>query len=241
MISVCIATYNGEAFLKEQLQSVLVQIGPEDEVIVSDDHSTDRTLAVIASFDDSRIRLIHYQGHSCKNNFINAMQHARGDVIFLSDQDDVWLPGKYERCLEELQHVDLVCTNSMLVDEHLQVINPNFFSIYQSGSGVVKNSINNTYYGSCMAFRRTLLQWALPMPQSAEIGHDIWLGIVAEIVGKVRFVETPYLLYRRHSSTVTQTTSLLNRSNRPWVKKIWSRVIVLWNVLRFYLNYLKNK
>ena len=58
MNSVCIATYNGEAFLKEQLQSVLVQIGPEDEVIVSDDHSTDRTLAVIASFDDSRIRLI---------------------------------------------------------------------------------------------------------------------------------------------------------------------------------------
>lgn len=241
MNSVCIATYNGEAFLKEQLQSILLQIEPEDEVIISDDKSTDRTLAIVDSFQDPRIRVIHHEGHSCKHNFINAMQHAKGDVIFLSDQDDVWLPGKYERCLNELKQVDLVCTNSILVDEELQVINPNFFSVYHSGPGVLKNSMNNTYYGACVAFKRELLQWAFPMPQTIEIGHDIWLGLVAEMVGKVRFIDTPYLLYRRHSATVTQTTNLLSRSNRALWKKIWSRVVVFVEVAKFYVKYLKNK
>ena len=241
MNSVCIATYNGEAFLEEQLRSILSQIGEMDEVIVSDDQSTDTTLAIVSNIQDPRIRLIRHQGNSCKQNFIYAMQHAKGEVIFLSDQDDVWLLGKYERCLKELKQVDLVCTNSVLVDENLQVINPNFFSVYHSGPGVLKNSINNTYYGACMAFKRELLQWALPMPKSLEIGHDIWLGIVAEIVGKVRFIETPYLLYRRHGATVTQTTNLFHRSNRALWKKIWSRIVVLWAVAEFYLKYLKNK
>jgi glycosyltransferase involved in cell wall biosynthesis len=237
MNSVCVATYNGELFIDQQLRSILAQIAPEDEVIISDDGSTDNTLKIVDSIGDKRIRIRHSNAHYFKDNFIEAMCEAKGDIIFLSDQDDVWLPGKYERCIKELEEVDLVCTNSEMTDGELNIIEPNFFSIYHSGPGVFKNALNNTYYGSCMAFRRSLLQAALPMPSTREIGHDIWLGLVAEMTGKVRFIDTPYLLYRRHEDAKTSTNGLLHRSKRPLWLKIWSRVVVLYYVSKFKLNH----
>ena len=157
MNSVCVTTYNGERFIEAQLRSILSQIAPDDEIIVSDDGSMDNTLKIVDFIGDKRIRVRHSNAHYFKDNFIEAMQEAKGDIIFLSDQDDVWLPGKYERCLQELRDVDLVCTNSQMTDGELNIIEPNFFSVYHSGPGVLKNAMNNTYYGSCMAFRRTVL------------------------------------------------------------------------------------
>ena len=237
MNSVCVTTYNGERYIEQQLRSILEQIAADDEVIVSDDGSTDNTLKIVDSIGDKRIRIRHSSAHYFKDNFIEAMCEAKGDIIFLSDQDDVWLPGKYERCIKELEEVDLVCTNSEMTDGELNIIEPNFFSVYHSGPGVFKNALNNTYYGSCMAFRRSLLKAALPMPSTREIGHDIWLGLVAEMTGKVRFIDTPYLLYRRHEDAKTSTNGLLHRSKRPLWLKIWSRVVVLYYVSKFKLNH----
>lgn len=239
MNTVCIATYNGEQYIEQQVRSILDQIAIDDEVIISDDGSTDKTLKIVDSIGDKRIRVRHSNAHYFKDNFVEAMREANGDRIFLSDQDDVWLPGKYERCLQELQSVDLVCTNSKMTDSELHIIEPNFFSIYHSGPGVIKNAMNNTYYGSCMAFRRSLLQYALPMPDTREIGHDIWLGLVAEMMGKVKFIDTPYLLYRRHKEAKTTTENLLHRSDRPLWRKVWSRFVVLYYVCKFKLTHEK--
>lgn len=237
MNSVCLASYNGEKYIEEQLRSILCQLRAEDEVIVSDDDSTDRTVEIVERIGDRRIRVLHSHCHSVRRNFEQAMQAARGEIIFLSDQDDVWLPGKYERCVAELAEADLVCTNSMLTDECLQVQNDNFFSLYHSGAGILKNTLNNTYYGSCMAFRRRLLSIALPLPKSQEVGHDVWLGLVAEMVGTVRFIDTPYLLYRRHSGTSTQTDTLWCRSRRPLWKKVWGRMVILYYVCIFQIKH----
>lgn len=141
MNSVCVATYNGEKYIEEQLRSILIQLRPDDEVIVSDDGSTDRTCAIVESLADPRIRLLHHNGHDFKQNFVHALQHAQGEYIFLSDQDDVWLEGKYERCIKELESVDLVCTNSMMTDENLQVICNDFFKQHHSKKGVIYNII----------------------------------------------------------------------------------------------------
>ena len=238
MVSVCIATFNGEEYIHQQLESILVQLAEDDEVIISDDGSTDDTINIIQSFGDSRIQLYFANSHYFKLNFENALNHATGDYIFLSDQDDIWLVGKYDRCLKALQTNDLVVTNSTVVDDEMNVIIPSFFDYYNSGKGICKNSINNTYFGACMAFRRKVLNFALPFPKTREIGHDIWLGLVAEMIGNVNFIDEPYLLYRRHDLSLTNISrSLSNRSNRSLTKKISSRFIVLYHVTTFYLKY----
>lgn len=236
MNSVCIATYNGEKYIAEQLRSILSQLADEDEVIISDDGSTDATCAIISSFQDSRIRLLHNDVHNFKWNFINALKHAQGDYIFLSDQDDVWMDGKYERCCKELESCDLVVTDSVVTDEHLNTLEPSFFRFYNSGSGLLKNAIQNTYFGACMAFRRSVLLRAFPFPKTKEVGHDIWIGLVAEMTGTPRFLPIPFLLYRRHQEALTILSGpRLQRSKRSLLVKVWSRVVVLWEVLKFYL------
>lgn len=232
-ISVCLAAYNGEKYIAEQLRSILCQLGEDDEVILSDDGSADHTLEVVASLSDPRIKVVHSTAHQYNKNFQNAMRNATGDIIFYSDQDDVWLPGKVEACVKALENADLVCHNSIVTDDQLKTTNPSFFSLYHSGPGILKNAIKNTYYGNSLAFRRKVMEAALPLPDTNEIGHDLWMGLVAEMTGKVLFLETPYLLYRRHDAAFSTTGSFAKRSSRPIWTKVWSRVIVLWHVLRF--------
>ncbi len=237
MISVCVTTYNGEKYIAEQLRSILEQLSEVDEVVVSDDESTDRTLEIVADLHDPRIRVVHSTAHYFKWNFLNALLAAKGDILFLADQDDVWLPGKVEKCIHALETADLVVHDSRVVDDDLQVIRPSFFQFYGSGPGLLKNSLNNTYFGSCMAFKRKVLNAALPFPTTNEIGHDIWLGLVAEMTGTVMFLDEPLLLYRRHDLSRTNLEQpLLKRSNRSIIIKLWSRVVVLYHVVRYKLK-----
>lgn len=238
MNSVCIATYNGARYIKEQLLSILSQINMDDEVIISDDGSTDNTIEIIKSINDSRIKILHANYRYYKLNFENALQHARGEYIFLSDQDDVWLDGKYKACLEALQKADLICHNSQVADQHLNITIPSFFDYYRSGPGIIKNIVNSTYFGACMAFNRKVLNASMPFPTTREFGHDIWLGLVAESIGKVQFIETPYLVYRRHNDTFTNiSTDLKSRSTRPLALKIWSRILMLYHLIMFNIKY----
>ncbi len=237
-ISVCIATYNGEKYIRQQLESILCQLTDRDEVIVSDDGSSDSTCDIIESLNDKRITLLHNSSHNIKWNFQNALEHISGDIVFLSDQDDVWLPGKVERCVSLLDDYDLVVHDSKLCDSDLNITHESFFAFYHSGPGVLKNAINNTYFGACMAMQAWIVKTALPLPKTQEVGHDIWLGLVAEMVGRVYFLNEPYLLYRRHNSAHTNLSeSLLHRSKRPLATKIWSRVVVLKEVILFYLKH----
>jgi glycosyltransferase involved in cell wall biosynthesis len=242
MNSICIATYNGEKYIHQQLSSILSQINIDDEVIISDDDSTDNTIEIIKSLNDKRIKIIHGGFHHFKWNFANALQHSKGEYIFLSDQDDIWVEGKYQACLNKLQKVDLICHNSSVVDENLNTIIPSFFDYYHSGAGIIKNSIKNTYFGACMAFNRKVLNAALPLPKTMEIGHDIWLGLVAESIGKTEFINTPYLLYRRHDTALTNISNdLKSRSKRSLFTKIWSRFVVIYHICLFNIKYLCKK
>ena len=104
MISVCVATYNGEKFIREQIESILCQLSSDDEIIVSDDGSTDGTIVIINCIGDKRIRIIEGpRKHSPTFNFENALKEAKGDYIFLADQDDVWKTNKVEVCMKWLQ------------------------------------------------------------------------------------------------------------------------------------------
>jgi glycosyltransferase involved in cell wall biosynthesis len=239
MISVCLASYNGEKYIYDQVASILVQLMPEDELIISDDSSTDKTIDILRNFNDSRIRIYHHQSVGRPTeNFQNALIRAKGEIIFLADQDDVWLDGKYEIMKALLSTYDMVLSNSILVDEDLNILNNSFFDFHKSAKGVLRNAVRNSYFGSCMAFKRNILDYALPFPSTVEIGHDIWLGLISEIVGNVHFLHQPLILYRRHNETVTPHG--MGKSKRPLFVKLWSRVVVLKYVLAFYIKYLIN-
>ena len=121
MISVCIATYNGAPYITEQLASICAQLSDNDEIIISDDGSTDSTLDVVRAFGDPRIRIVRNQSQRCYTaNFENALRHAQGDYIFICDQDDVWLPNKVETIVHYLcdEGYSIVAHDAIVTDAH---------------------------------------------------------------------------------------------------------------------------
>jgi glycosyltransferase involved in cell wall biosynthesis len=225
-VSVVIATYNGEAHLKDQLTSIFTQLPANSEVIISDNGSTDNTIKIISDFDHPAVKLfVNNEKKGVTKNFENALRNASGDIIFLSDQDDVWLPNKIEVCMEVLQTFDTVVSNCTVVDENLEVIIPSMFGIQKSEPGIIRNFISNNYMGSCMAFKKSVLELALPFPSKIPM-HDIWLGFVSELFFKSAFIEDRLILYRRHLSNSSNTGA---KSNFDFADKIGFR----WNVVRY--------
>lgn len=205
MISVCMATYNGAAYVEEQLVSVLAQLGPADEVVVSDDGSTDGTVGLIAGFGDPRVRFVEGPPlRSASFNLERALAQARGEVLFLCDQDDVWLPGRVARALEAHQSggADVVLVDCTLVDEDGAVLVGSMFDWWNTRRGFFWNLYRNRFIGCCMSVRKDLLRLALPFPRSIPM-HDSWIGLLAEAAGTTRFVDEPLVLYRRHPGNVS--------------------------------------
>ncbi|MDE6634762.1 MAG: glycosyltransferase, partial [Bacteroidaceae bacterium] len=119
MISVCMASFNGERYIRQQIDSILQQLGDGDELVISDDGSCDATADIIRSYADRRLRFFCNPGpHGVTHNFQHALRQAQGDILFLADQDDVWLPGKIERQVRFLVEggYDVVSCNCALTD-----------------------------------------------------------------------------------------------------------------------------
>ena len=201
MISVCIATYNGEKYIKEQLLSILSQIAPNDEVIISDDGSTDNTLQIINELCDSRIRIIEGpHRHSPTYNFEYALKEAKGEYVFLADQDDIWKEDKVKTCLRWLQSFDCVISDAEVTDEKLRTISSSLYRMLNIRKGKVYNLIcKNGYTGCCMAFKQKVKDTVLPFPKDIAM-HDIWIGNVAAYRYKVKFIDEKLIYFRRHTS-----------------------------------------
>lgn len=206
MISVCIATYNGDKYIKEQICSILPQLSEVDELIVSDDSSKDDTLVILENMKDERIKIIHNTGkHGVVPNFENALKHSSGDIIFLSDQDDIWDGNKVKRCVDVLQDADLVVHNSRVVYEDGSHLDEDFFKLRHSRSGYWKNLFKNSFVGSCMAFRKEVKEYVLPFPKHI-LWHDMWIGLMVERHGKTKFIDDQLLYYRRHGNNASATS-----------------------------------
>jgi glycosyltransferase involved in cell wall biosynthesis len=207
-ISICMATRDGEKHIKQQLESILTQLSPDDEVIISDDSSTDKTVTIIKDFRDPRIRILeHNRFYSPIFNIENALKRASGGIIVLADQDDIWLENKISVIRREMagihEGIHLVVLDGYMVDESESVIRDSVFAHNRSGKGLLKNIYDNTYMGCCMAFSRDLLKIALPFPKHLPM-HDMWLGILAELFGEVDFIPEKTILYRKHPMSVTK-------------------------------------
>lgn len=235
MISVCIAIYNGERYIEEQLSSILNQLSSEDEIIISDDNSDDNSLSIIKSYQDPRIKI--YPNTIKKGvigNFENALRHANGEFIFLSDQDDIWIHDKVRKSVSMLQETDLVFSNAyILIEGHkLDKLLYNKFD----NCGFFRNLVKNRYIGATLAFKSSLLKVALPFPEKLPM-HDQWLGLIAECLGKTLFIEEPLIYYRRHSSNASSTGQ---RSKYGIISKIQFRVNILTALIKRLLFESKN-
>lgn len=206
-ISVALAAYNGEAYIGEQLTSILQNLREGDEVVVSDDGSTDGTRDIVRDLakEDARVKLIDGPCKGLIKNFENALAACDGDVVFLSDQDDVWHADKADvvlSCFEETG-ATLVIHDAQMTDNERHVLSPSFFAFRGSRAGFAKNLWKNSYIGCCMAFKKELLSTALPFDDRIPM-HDQWLGLLAEKRGSVAFLPKVLLDYRRHEGTATK-------------------------------------
>lgn len=231
--SICMATYNGEKYIYAQLDSILKQLSENDEVIISDDSSTDRTGDIIKMFKDRRIKLYednHF--YSPIFNLENALKKASGDIIFLSDQDDIWLDNKVEVMTKLLQLYDLVVSDCTLIDENETVLNDSFFKLRGAGPGIIHNIYKNSYIGCCMAFNSKLLIKALPFPRNIAM-HDMWIGTIGELFGKTCFCEEKLVKYRRHGENASPE---INRSKFSILQKFTFRTVLAYQLFKRYVS-----
>lgn len=230
MISVCMAIYNGEKYLHEQVSSILEQLNEDDELVVSDDGSTDSSIQVLESFNDSRIRIIHNKkNHGVNVNFNNALHHAKGKYIFLSDQDDIWLPDKVSVCLDALNNFDCVVHDAIIVDKNLKELKSSFFLERNVSKGFYRNIYRNSYLGCCMAFDRKILDKVLPIPDTKAFFHDGWIGSIVELKFRCSFIPYKGILFRRHDNNTSSTVKNSKFSRR---QQLFNRIIQVYAIAK---------
>ena len=213
-LSACMAAYNGGKFVDAQLESILSQLKPEDEVVIIDDGSTDDTLERIARIGDARVRLRrHEKNAGVVATFEDALRSATGDILFLCDDDDVWAPTKVRRFLDVFEsrpEVGIVQSRVRMIDENDRPMPDS--RINRNGRflpGFWRNLYKNHYQGSAMAIRASLLGRVLPFPARKGFLHDAWIGTRNDLLGgRTAFIDEDLLFYRRHLNNASRTKSL---------------------------------
>lgn len=205
-VSVAMAAYNGEQYIQTQIESILNDLSAMDELVVSYNISSDNTLDILKSLAiiDDRIRVIENPKSGVVANFTYAITNCVGDIIFISDQDDVWVSGKRNACVNALTsaNADLVIHNGVHINKNGEILTNPFFDIYRIGPGLIRNFLKPRYSGCCMAFRKSALKLIVPMPEYV-INYDHWIGMVCECFGRVIYLDEVLLEHRLHESNVT--------------------------------------
>jgi len=215
-ISIALCTYNGEPFLSDQLQSLASQTRPADELVVFDDGSSDRTLAILRDFADAKpgfeVRIEQNPSRlGVSANFAQAIAACRGQIIALCDQDDVWEPQKLQSIAAEFERnpkLGLVFSDAKICDE---ACNPLGYRLWQSvgltgalrrraenGSAFEVILRQNVVTGATLAFAAELRDLVLPVDPSWV--HDGWIGLLVAAVAPVAAINWPLVRYRQHAA-----------------------------------------
>lgn len=229
------ASYNGGLFIEQQVKSIVCQMQSKDELIISDDGSTDGTINIIKSFSDDRIKLLKGPQKGVIKNFEFAIQHACGEIIVLSDQDDIWIKNR-------LQHI----RNYFSIADNMAVYHSRFTNVDAEGNvtsllsttlntGIIKNIIKNQYIGAMMAFSAPLKEYILPFPDSIAM-HDQWIGLINEVLhGSIKVSDEIEVLYRRHNQNLTGKNKKLSIG-----KKFSNRLFMTYYLLKKFI-YIKRE
>ncbi|WP_165795417.1 glycosyltransferase family 2 protein [Deinococcus koreensis] len=213
-VEVVMATYNGENFLRKQLDSLLSQTISEFKLLINDDHSQDSTPEILEEYRTKfdSIEIYSVKCGSARNNFAFLMTKCTGDYVFFADQDDIWLPDKLKRLLDTMYEAEksygsdcpiLLHSDACLINDSDGLIDPSMWKyqyiVPESGEQFGRILTQNIVTGCTMLANKTLIKMANPMPEKALI-HDWWLAIVACAFGKLIPIHEPTIMYRQHTS-----------------------------------------
>jgi len=219
MISILLASYNGEKYIAEQIDSLLAQTVQDFKLFICDDSSTDSTFSIITQYAAKHPEKIYatqnpVNSGGAKHNFIRMMIEHSADYIMLCDQDDVWLPYKIETTLARMQEMEsefgsgtplLVHTDLIVVGENLETISPSYKAAMNADYGKTKlhnQIIQNTLTGCTAMYNRALAGLITEAPQFM-VMHDWWLMLIASAFGKIAPLDGKTILYRQHGKNDT--------------------------------------
>lgn len=213
MISIAMATYNGAKWIQEQVESILSQTIQDFELIICDDCSTDGTWEVLNAIKQTDPRIYIHRNEvtlGFKKNFENAISLCNGELIALSDQDDIWFP-KHLEILKNAMVGDsqIVCARPVFVNEFNQVL-PRKYDYFRMSCPPKTNLDTarhillggSNYQGASMLIRRTFFEYAFPIPDRVKF-HDNWFALLACFTGGLVYVDEPIMRYRRLMNSVT--------------------------------------
>lgn len=211
-VDILLATYNGENYLVEQLESILSQSYSNFRLLISDDCSTDGTRKILEEYKekDNRIQLF-FQGNNLGviKNFEYLLKKVESKYYMLSDQDDIWKNNKIERTVEKLENSesDLVYTDLEVVDENLNVTYKSYWKLKGIYSKVKKYNnfeslyLNNFITGCTIISKKEFIDDILPLPNTSKfVLHDYWIALIISQKGKITYIEEPLIKYRQHKN-----------------------------------------
>lgn len=212
-VSVCMATYNGASYLREQIDSILAELEPDDELVVVDDASRDGTVELLRSIDDARL-VLHARpdNRGYVRTFEEALERASGDVLMLADQDDVWIPGRRALFLEALKDDAVAASNLVLLGSDAPLAPPipgiSWRLNAEASSHGVRNELRilagiAPYFGCAMAVRRDVVDRILPFPDFLTESHDLWIATFANAHRTMRHIDEPTIRRRLHEENAS--------------------------------------
>ena len=221
-VDILLATYNGEKYLREQLDSILAQDYNDFNLIISDDCSTDSTREILEDYEkkDDRIRVIYQQNNMGSNkNFEFLLSQVSSKYYMFSDQDDVWNKDKVKLSLETIEKndLDLVYTDLEVVNEDLVTVNKSFnkkmklIRKQRKFNDFRLEYLYNCVTGCTMICKSENLKYILPFPETKNILHDYWIALITSINGKIYYLDVPTLKYRQHVNNQVGTSRYTQR------------------------------
>jgi len=206
LVSIAVATYNGEQYLIEQLDTLVNQTYTNIEIIISDDGSTDGTTKILKDYEKKYSFISIKENaapHGIKRNFENALKYCRGEYIAFSDQDDIWMLDKIEKLVNNIGNHALIYHDSLFVDTNANSLGRTFSSDLRCYSGTNSEAflLCNCVSGHALLFNRKLLPIVLPFPNARH--HDWWLAFRATENGGVQFFDEVLVHYRQHAFSQT--------------------------------------
>lgn len=216
-VDILLATYNGEKYLKEQIESLLDQTYTNIQIIISDDCSTDGTRDILKSYENNEKIKVYYQENNLGyvKNFEFLLKKVESDLYMLCDQDDFWKKEKVEKTVDKLQkeNLDLVFGDLEVVDENLNLLYLSYNKYMHLAHKIDKyhkdyklQYLYNCMTGCTMMSKKNFLDKILPLPTNSKyMIHDYWIGLIVSLNGKVGYLDKPYILYRQHGKNQVGT------------------------------------